>query len=166
MSGTLAVLEDISSVSLVVALRSARAALGWSQRQLADQAGLAKVTVARLEAGMIAPNPSTVALLLMTMERHGVSLVLNQPDGGFTMSVHQVAVDPQIAQRSPSIQVPSQGKELLTDTSRWGKSREASPAQQKPKHIYVQGLAGRRISADGVTEPPLAGPERDQSGPD
>jgi len=166
MSPSLPASEDTSSIPLVVALRSARAALGWSQRQLADQAGLAKVTIARLEAGMISPNPSTVAQIVLTMERHGVSLVLNQPNGGFTMAVHPAAVDPQAAKLTPATQAGLVETGLPVRTSREGRNRSVPNPQEKPQRVFVRGLAGRRISADGVTEPPLAGPARDGVAPE
>ena len=40
-----------------------RAALGWTQQHLADRAGISRVAVSHLEAGMSQPGERTVALL-------------------------------------------------------------------------------------------------------
>lgn len=41
--------ENLDKIKLVVALRSARAAVGWSQEELAQELGIAKTTIARME---------------------------------------------------------------------------------------------------------------------
>jgi transcriptional regulator with XRE-family HTH domain len=41
--------EELDSIKLVVALRTARAIVGWSQVEFAEKMGLSKSTVARLE---------------------------------------------------------------------------------------------------------------------
>ena len=41
--------EELDSIKLVVALRTARAIAGWSQVEFAERMGLSKSTVARLE---------------------------------------------------------------------------------------------------------------------
>ena len=41
--------ENLDKIKLVVALRSARAAVGWSQEELAHELGIAKTTIARME---------------------------------------------------------------------------------------------------------------------
>lgn len=50
------------------ALKSLRAALGWSQQRLADEIGVARNTVNRWEMGLH-PISSTAMLLLRTIER-------------------------------------------------------------------------------------------------
>ncbi len=42
---------DLDRIKIVVALRMARAAVGWSQEDLAQRLGVAKTTVARIETG-------------------------------------------------------------------------------------------------------------------
>ena len=87
MSDTLSENSDTQGIALVAGLRSARTALGWSQARLAKAAGVAKVTVARMEAGMMSPRLSTITALQAVMEREGVRLTLNSPPGGFSLTV-------------------------------------------------------------------------------
>ena len=42
-------MQELDSIRLVVALRAARAAVGWSQEELALHLGMAKTTIARAE---------------------------------------------------------------------------------------------------------------------
>lgn len=45
----------------VARLRTLRRRRGWTQRELAEAAGVAKITVARLETGAQTPRPGTMA---------------------------------------------------------------------------------------------------------
>lgn len=73
-------------------IRSARAALGWSQPDLAEQAGVSLVAIARLEAGLASPRLSTVSKLKEALSRAGVRVIDDQPEGGYTMVVAEGAV--------------------------------------------------------------------------
>jgi transcriptional regulator with XRE-family HTH domain len=42
-------MQELDEIRLVVAMRTARAAVGWSQEELALQLGIAKTTIARAE---------------------------------------------------------------------------------------------------------------------
>lgn len=42
---------DLEKITIAVALRMARAAVGWSQEELANKLGTAKTTIARAETG-------------------------------------------------------------------------------------------------------------------
>lgn len=42
---------SLDAIKIIVALRMARAAVGWSQDELAKKTGLAKTTIARIETG-------------------------------------------------------------------------------------------------------------------
>ncbi len=87
--------SDAQGVALVAGLKAARASLGWSQAQLAQVAGVAKVTIARMESGMMSPRLRTITALLAAMERHGIRLTLNDPPGGFSLSVEgRALMDP------------------------------------------------------------------------
>lgn len=44
-------------------IQSLRKTLGWSQQRLADELGVKQATVSRIEAGIMAPNPSVQKLL-------------------------------------------------------------------------------------------------------
>jgi transcriptional regulator with XRE-family HTH domain len=78
---------------LVAALKTARSALGWSQKDLANASGISKVTIARMEAGMMSPRLDTLSALQLAMERAGASFALNEPAGGFTLSVSPKALE-------------------------------------------------------------------------
>ncbi len=92
MSETLPENSGTQGVALVAGLRAARAALGWSQAHLAAVAGVAKVTIARIEAGMISPRLRTLATIQAAMEREGIRLTFNDPPGGFTLTVEASAM--------------------------------------------------------------------------
>jgi transcriptional regulator with XRE-family HTH domain len=77
----------------VAAIRAARAALGWSQHQLAERAGVAVVSLARLEAGMGSARMKTIDLLIDAIEAGGVTVIDNEPNRGFTLIVHGDALD-------------------------------------------------------------------------
>lgn len=77
---------------IVSSLRAARAALGWSQPQLAKRAGVSLVALARLEAGMTSPRLSTLVKLRGAIENAGVRIADDCPVGGFTLTVHAQAL--------------------------------------------------------------------------
>ena len=78
---------DTRCISLVAALKAGRHALGWSQGELANHAGVSRVTIARMEAGMFKPRRATFEALLQAMDVAGVRITLGQPADGFTMAV-------------------------------------------------------------------------------
>lgn len=43
--------EDLDKIKIAVALRMARAAVGWSQEEVAQKLGMAKTSIARIETG-------------------------------------------------------------------------------------------------------------------
>ena len=53
------------NVKIAVALRTARAAIGWNQQEFADVMGVAKSTIARIETLEVSPRAD---LLLQAME--------------------------------------------------------------------------------------------------
>ena len=110
MSETIPRDSDIHGVALVAALKAARAALAWSQKDLAEASGISKVTIARMEAGMISPRLSTVTALQVAMERSGVHLTLNEPAGGFSLRVEAEALpfkSPATKKATPATSAPS-----------------------------------------------------------
>jgi len=93
VSETLSQKSDARGAVLVVALKTARYALRWGQQDLANASGVSKVTIARMEAGMISPRLSTLSALQLAMERSGASFALNEPAGGFTLRVAPKALE-------------------------------------------------------------------------
>ena len=55
--------------------KAARALLGWSQQDLANQAGVGIVTVRQLESGMHEPRKSTLAVVRRAMVEAGVEFI-------------------------------------------------------------------------------------------
>lgn len=80
-------------------IRTARAALGWSQRDLAHNSGVSLVAIARLEAGTASPRLSTLSKLKDSLNRAGVRVLDDQPEGGYTLMVSATAVGEFLAQQ-------------------------------------------------------------------
>ena len=53
-------------------IRAARALLGWTQADLAENAGLSEISVKNIERGVAAPKASTMAALITAIEKAGV----------------------------------------------------------------------------------------------
>ena len=73
-------------------VKSARAALGWSQPDLAHHSGVSIVAIARLESGAASPRLSTVSKLKEAFATAGVRMLDDQPQGGYTMMVQALAL--------------------------------------------------------------------------
>lgn len=58
------------NVKIAVALRTARAAIGWNQQEFADEMGVAKSTIARIETLEVSPRAD---VLLQAMEVFGTA---------------------------------------------------------------------------------------------
>ena len=61
--------------SLAVLVRAMRAALGWSQKDLADQLGLSIASIAKLELSLMRLTPENRLTLLNLFEKAGVKFV-------------------------------------------------------------------------------------------
>jgi transcriptional regulator with XRE-family HTH domain len=136
MSETIPRDSDIHGVALVAALKAARAALAWSQKDLAEASGISKVTIARMEAGMISPRLSTVTALQVAMERSGVHLTLNEPAGGFLLRLEPEALHPK---SKPAAKASSAltTEELLTDLGGTVVMRNAGSSQVKKPPLVI-----------------------------
>lgn len=66
--------EKIVTMRAIVALRMARAALGWSQQEVADQLSIAKTTLARFETMEGGLNATQLSGLVKLYHDHGISL--------------------------------------------------------------------------------------------
>jgi transcriptional regulator with XRE-family HTH domain len=62
--------------------RAARGLLGWSQEQLAQQAGVGIVTVHQFEAGRSEPRRATFDVIRRAFEATGVIFIKEDGDGG------------------------------------------------------------------------------------
>lgn len=53
-------------------IRAARGLLGWTQKELARECGLSSRAINRLECDDTKPRTSTMNLIQLTLEKHGV----------------------------------------------------------------------------------------------
>ena len=93
--------SDTRCISLVAALKAGRHALGWSQGDLARSSGVSRVTIARMEAGMLKPRPATFDALLQALEASGVRMTMGEPADGFSMVVEGWALKKAKTESSP-----------------------------------------------------------------
>lgn len=77
---------------VVSAIRAGRLALGWTQGDLAGASGVSEVSIARLETSAISPRLGTISKIQGALQDAGVSININQPPGGFTLSLTPSAV--------------------------------------------------------------------------
>lgn len=56
-------------------IRAARALIGWSQGELADQAGLSQTGIARIENGTNQPNSTTLGKICMAFDKADVEFI-------------------------------------------------------------------------------------------
>ena len=76
-----------NAIILGSAMRAGRAALGWSQQQLAENSLVSLPTIARIEAGLISPRLQTISRLITSMEEAGVVFAWADPANDFSMTV-------------------------------------------------------------------------------
>lgn len=62
-------------------LRAARGLLNWSRDRLCQESGVTVRTIARLEAGQVAPHDSTMTKIRTALEGAGVRFVPANDDG-------------------------------------------------------------------------------------
>lgn len=76
----------------IASIKAGRAALNWSQKQLAEKAKVSLVTIARFEAEMAIPQGKTLFRLKQALENAGVYIADNSPAGGFSIVVSKSAL--------------------------------------------------------------------------
>jgi predicted transcriptional regulator len=79
--------SSTNAIILGSAMRAGRAALGWSQQQLAENSLVSLPTIARIEAGLISPRLQTISRLITSMEEAGVVFAWTDPTNDFSMTV-------------------------------------------------------------------------------
>ena len=72
--------EELDSIKLVVALRTARAIVGWSQVEFADKMKLSKSTVARLETKESDVSFTVLKKILSEYKKLGIEIELLYSD--------------------------------------------------------------------------------------
>lgn len=71
---------------LAAKIRVARAALGWSQAELAQRAGLTQRAIYRLESAAAGCRKSTIRAIDAAFDETGIQFK-QMPDGGFVITV-------------------------------------------------------------------------------
>jgi len=71
-------------------IRAARALIGWSQRELANNSSLSQTGIARIENGTNQPNASTLEKIIKAFDKNGVEFidttgVKKRPEGKVTV---------------------------------------------------------------------------------
>ena len=74
--------------------RAARGWLGWSQRELAQRAGVALNTVHEFEIGRRTPTPNNLAALRHAVEDAGIRLLFDQQGQGAGIVRQSARIDP------------------------------------------------------------------------
>lgn len=89
--------------TFAVLVRMFRGAVGWSQQDLADQLGLSKASVAKLELGKMRLVPENHSALINLMHDRGVKSVMSR--GSLSVHVDKETIarlDPEKALSLPS----------------------------------------------------------------
>lgn len=82
----------LQEARIISAIRAARAALSWTQPDLAKASGVALVTIARMEAGLMSPRLSTLVKLKAAIEEAGIRIADDNPVGGYSLMVEERGV--------------------------------------------------------------------------
>jgi len=72
--------DSLETGKIVVALRTARAAAGWSQEEFAQLMGVAKTTVARIETLEMSVRAEYLSKALRLFNEAGIEVDMTQPD--------------------------------------------------------------------------------------
>ena len=91
--------RDVLSFSIQI--KAGRALLGWSQADLANRSGIARATVARIEALMMLPRLDTVGKLRQAFKDGGVIFHDDDVGNGFTIVVSDKTIE-QLLEESHS----------------------------------------------------------------
>ena len=85
-------------LSFAIQIKAGRALLGWSQAELARRSGVARATVARIEALMMLPRLDTVGKLRLAIKEGGVLFHDDDTGNGFSIAVSGATVDQLLAE--------------------------------------------------------------------
>jgi DNA-binding XRE family transcriptional regulator len=86
----------LETASFAAVIRASRAVLGWSQSTLAQKAGIATVSIARIESGSINPRINTARNLIRTFQDAGLEILQDEPRGGFTLIASEAVFEAEI----------------------------------------------------------------------
>ncbi len=80
------------NVKIAVAMRTARAAIGWNQQEFADLMGVAKSTIARIEMLEVSPRADVLLQAMELFDRSGLEVDFFKSEN-LTMVVTAQALD-------------------------------------------------------------------------
>lgn len=95
-----------SVFAFALQLKAGRAIVGWNQGDLADRSGVARPTVARIEAQLMQPRLDTVGKLKQAFLDAGLQILDGEPLGGFSLVVTDAALQALMADRAESQATP------------------------------------------------------------
>lgn len=84
--------EHLESAKIVIALRAARAAAGWSQQEFAERTGISKSKVARMEMMEAELSVSLLTKILRIYNDVGISIDLFMADD-LAIKIHPAAFE-------------------------------------------------------------------------
>jgi len=90
-------------LSFAIQIKAGRALLGWSQADLAHRSGIARATVARIEALMMLPRLDTVGKLRQAFKDGGVIFHDDDVGNGFSIVVSDKTIEQLLAQSKEKI---------------------------------------------------------------
>ena len=93
--------RDVLSFSIQI--KAGRALLGWSQADLANRSGIARATVARIEALMMLPRLDTVGKLRQAFKDGGVIFHDDDVGNGFTIVVGDKTIEQLLAENQAKL---------------------------------------------------------------
>jgi len=77
----------LNTKTFSIAIKTGRAALGWSQTELAQKAGVSIPTVARIEGDIVNPKYKTIGLLIDALEKGGIKFEFNKDNLSVTIPI-------------------------------------------------------------------------------
>lgn len=83
--------EIVENAKIAVAIRAARAAIGWNQQEFADKMGVAKSTIARIETLEMGAKADFLIRAIQLFRQAGVEVDL-AGDATIQLDVGQVAI--------------------------------------------------------------------------
>lgn len=121
--------EQHVNAKIIVALRAARAAIGWSQEEFSKKLGVAKSTVARVETLEMAPRGDYVVRAMQLFREAGIEIDL-YVENSIPMAIGQKAINEAIQR----LDDPSRRR---VDRSESTTFRMGSVSDKSPSRVVV-----------------------------
>jgi len=87
--------------TFAASVRMARAALGWSQVELAQRLGMTQRSIHRIEQGHCAPRRTTLLAIESLLRRAGLE-ISDRADGGFSITVPATVLEGNPCEHIPA----------------------------------------------------------------